>query len=229
MASVINPLLSGQAVGKVGGTVYQRSRVGTIARAWAKPVKNRREAATVHTVTTFTKALQEWQNISSTLRERWEDFSRKYPRSDTFGQSRHIPAFMWFMKHNLISFGYFDTVTYSPPVTPCIDYLPTLAMEWTASGAQLSWGTAIPSERGIVVFQRRTLSTGKKARGAMVHSHTFDSSDSSPQLVTPDCGNGGGPGTLPPFGCNTGLQFEVATVSIDGRKSVSQYFEIFAT
>jgi hypothetical protein len=226
MAKVVGPLHSFEASGKIGPLVFARNRSGAYARAWYLPVNPKSFAQSAFRREVWAEAVKRWVNCGSAIRANWYEFAANFYAGAKSSKRSHVDAMHLFIRYHVQAIMQNQGATYNPPVFPLPNFYPNFSCYWTSSGLTLSWQPAIPSGCLIVVYQQRCLMPSNLAPHKGQKSHEFDHTFSSPQLISPPSGNGGGPGNQPPF--NSGSVIQVHCFGIDAfyRKTVPQFFSV---
>lgn len=152
MAKVRNPLLSSDASGSFGDTIYARNQFG--AYAYPKPVLPP-SASTFQTDwrTSMTALWNKWAYTSTaqaTIRAAYENFARSWPITDRFGTTQYLSGFDWYFKLNC---WYFFVTGYShdtPPLNPNCSFNPTVSYYQQSNGIWLHIIDSMPGSAGAV-------------------------------------------------------------------------------
>jgi len=86
MALVLNPMMSEQARGRVGGVVFSKAKNGATAKGYIRPVRR------VRTTQPFNRGLlaycaSYWGTMTNEERESWRDWAASHPKTNKFGDS----------------------------------------------------------------------------------------------------------------------------------------------
>lgn len=227
MARVLQPLLSSNASGMCGPLVGVRGRRGSRLRGWANPCDPRTSLQTWNRRRVWAYTAQLWLGVGLYYLDEWEDFAARYKDVETSAGVSGLSARQWFFRFMVRSLRYGLPGVGTPPPSPGCSYSPDLGLVWTGSGAELSWTPAITGWDAIVVRQARNepLARLRPVQGTI--SHIFRLADSSPQLITPGIGGGGGPGDLPPIYGLTSLHVHVWCLDQYGRFTPTRYWRLW--
>jgi len=228
MAKNQNPCLSTEATGRLGSVVWSNSRSGARSRIWYPPVDPKSFDQTAWRREVFSKVAFYWQNSTLSAIRAWHEFADNFYPSSISLRSTRPTAQNLFFRHNLNRLLCGLAILTDPPLSPICDFFAVLSVAWTSSGASLAWTPPIPSDCFVIVRQVRNLHSCNFAQKRGPISHIFDSSISSPQLLTPPCGNGGGPGKLAAFNCQSWIHFQVYCLDSFGRSTPELFFPLFA-
>ncbi len=105
MARVINPIGSAEVRGKVGAQQFSNCRAGQVVKVNSGPRKY--DTLAQEHVRAHTKALTiEWQALSSSQRQTWNQWALEHPVIDRLGQVIHLSGYNWYCRANWIrNFG----------------------------------------------------------------------------------------------------------------------------
>jgi hypothetical protein len=117
MAKVKNPFLSSEARGSVGGMTASRNTMGAYMRAKASPVQPRTETQQKRRYA-LQKLTREYQDLTSTQIEAWNDFASNWPITDVFGDSISITGLDWYVSLNSRLAALGSASATLPPLNP---------------------------------------------------------------------------------------------------------------
>lgn len=224
MALTIGPAYSVQARGKVGGVTYCSGSEVSIAKPTTFGCNSLSARQTAQRREIFAVAVHWWTNLSTTHRDLWEDLAKNITFVLKLGRPYTPTGRQVFFRLACSA----QTADYAPQDHPpnqiLPEYFPTLDITWTVSGAQITWDTAIPSNTTIVVSQKRNLNLAAIRPRKTVQSHWFTDADSSPQIVCPPLGGGGGPGDLPACNVQKRIHLHAWLVDHHVRTTVRQFW-----
>jgi hypothetical protein len=228
MAKVVGPLHSFEASGKIGPLVFARNRGGAYAKSWYPPVNPKSFLQTEYRRSVWSEAVHLWVNLNQSSRENWYEYAANFFGGAKSYRRNRVNAMHLFLRQQ-IHFLYLGITEISePPLSPLPNYFPSFSCYWTSSGLTLSWSPAIPENCWIIVYQQRCLWNSNLYPHKGQRSHEFDSSISSPQLISPPSGNGGGPGNQPPFNANSYIHVHCYALDNFMRQTVPQFFNVKA-
>lgn len=226
MAKCLGPGMSMETRGTVGPIVFTRSRYGSICKPSFDQYDRKTQNETDQRAGVFSRAVFAWENQPRTVVASWADFARNWPVHDVFGNPITLTARDWFIKFYSRCLRFDITPYVYPPLTPTCDYHPSMNVDWTVSGARLTWSPAIPTNNRIIVRQLRNLCACHLAPRVGSISHVLTESDTSPELLSPAAGPTGGPGSQPGFNAGSFIHFHLQTIDDYGRASPRLFFPL---
>lgn len=228
MAKVLGPLHSNSASGSVGSLTYIQAPGGTNVRARITPIKKKTRVQGEYRRLSMGRTAFQFSNISSADQQSWVDFAGEKKVNSSIGQPTKISSIAWYMRFGIVTFYYYNGVLTRPPISLSPAWMPRINVEWTSSGALLSWDETIEDSRAIVVRQWRNLLSTQRSAYRWVFSHLIQFPAVSPMLLTPPAGGDGGPGTLPPIILGRYQEFWLYTTDQGGSRSPYLRFRILA-
>lgn len=120
MAKVMNPLMSSEARGKVGGTVYNTWRGIRYAKQNTSPAQPRsqRQLLIRGYMTRLTRL---WGVLDAAERISWNDYSTAHPDIDWTGTSRRITGMNWFSRCGVRLLDMAQAVVHTAPIVAAPD------------------------------------------------------------------------------------------------------------
>jgi len=228
MAKVLNPFLTNTCSGRLGSTVFQRSRWSTLARVFYVPINPHSDAQSLYRRLHFAKLVSIWQNFDASTIALFQVHAENWYSSASRPSKRSLNGRSVFMRYALNRLLIGLSAPSDCPLSSLCDYFPDLSIAYTSSGFELTFSPAIPENHGIIVRQTRGLWPRNFApiRGPIVNVLTY--ADTSPYLLTPPANNGGGPGAAPPFVYNSWIHFHIRAVDYWGRTTEELFFNSHA-
>lgn len=228
MAITIGPAFSENARGKIGGITYCSGRSVSIAKPTTFGCNSLTARQTHQRREVFAAAVQWWTNMAYYYYEPWNEFAKCLTFVSRLGRPYSPSARQVFFRLACAAAAAGYGMPNSPPNQILPEYFPTLEITFPITGAQITWDFPIPANNTICVSQRRNLNLGAIKPRKTVTSHWFTSADSSPQIICPPLGGGGGPGDLPACISSTQVHFHAWICDSLGRTSVRQFWKLVA-
>lgn len=228
MAVVDGPLFSNQATGSMGPLTYCYANGGNSVRARVSPNNVRSTYQGEYRRNGLLRVAFEWSNETQLRRNQWYELAVRTRRTNRLGKSIRSNGRNEFMSIS-IPVQYYaggGQPAAASPLGPT--YYPEIACTWTGSGLSLSWDSSIPTNGLIVVRQWRNLTVVQNRWQKFVTSHVFDSSYSSPQLISPAASDGDGPRYLPAVVASSYFIVEVVVIAPNARRMPPLRFRVQA-
>jgi len=229
MAKVLNPFFTSDVSGRLGSLVFQRSRFSSLARVYYLPVNPRSVSQGLYRANHLASIAHTWSNFGPVTISRWNDFASTFFSSSSQISRRSLSGRTVFFRYALNSLLIGNQPYILPPHTPVCSYFPDLSVSYTVDGYSLSFSPEIPVKCGLVIRETRNLSACHNApiRGNILY--IFDSSFSSPQLISTACGTPSASGTGPAFYCGSFTHFHIRAIDSIGRSTEELFFNIQAS
>jgi hypothetical protein len=159
MAKVMNPLMSTEARGRVGGLVYNTWRGVRYVKQNTSPAQPRTRCV-LEIRSTFAKFVRAWQALDVDKRQHWDDYADTHKATDWTNLARRLTGANWFVRCN-VRLAWMEHATIDePPSTPAPDAPASFA---AANGIQQSIITWTPSggtDKLADIFHSGPLSKG---------------------------------------------------------------------
>lgn len=136
MAKVVYGPIVSDARNKEGGTVFTKTRFGSMIRRKVSPVQPR-STAQMNVRASFTALSKGWSGASMTdiTRAAWNALAAAYPSKDVFGATHTLTGHQIFLALNRALAWFSLGPIYTPPATLAATYPGTLTVVAIAGGA----------------------------------------------------------------------------------------------
>lgn len=152
MALIIPSAIISEIRGKVGGSVFQRSRSGIILRANTTPVNKNSNLQNTARAVSF-NVLQEWTRLTDAQRSSWDRFVQYLPIQQKNIKVLYITGQQAFIKFNSYRLHYSLSILTTPRFNKCA--LTPITLNVTSNGAVM-WAAAnralVSANEFIVLF-----------------------------------------------------------------------------
>ena len=163
MVKLLDPLGSGEARGKLGGTVYNTWRGIHYARSSSSPANPnspRRLAARAIT----RQLTARWQLITDIERSWWNDYASSHPLVSWNTATKRLTGFNWFVRANFQRVSMSLSVLDTPPVDPAPPALTLFEASQNLAEIDLSWNLSVDlssSRQKVDIWVSRPCSPGR--------------------------------------------------------------------
>lgn len=138
MAKLMNPLMSSEARGRVGGTVYNTWRGIRYAKQQTSPAQPR-SALQLQIRAWMVYLVRLWQTIGSTKMGHWNDYAVAHPDVDWTNRSRRLTGLNWYCRCNTRLLLLAKPIIDEPPSIPAPNPLEAFAAANGVAQSILTW------------------------------------------------------------------------------------------
>jgi hypothetical protein len=163
MAKVINPLMSTEARGRVGGLIANTWRGISYLKAFCSPAQPRTQRQ-LQMRAWNAMLMRKWQSLTPTNRTNWNDYAVNHPDIDWTGNQKRLTGLNWYLRCNIRLLDLAKPVIADPPTTPAPDAVLGLAVAGTTAGITISYTTAADTTLSTDIRRVGPHSAGKQAK-----------------------------------------------------------------
>jgi hypothetical protein len=229
MAKLRSPILSHAAVGSLGPITIWSTPGGPSGRSRITPCDTRSPTQRLYQYTCFERISTFWGSLEPDTQTLWESSAAQIHLPSYFRQFLQPTGRQFFFHLNLALCSAGLPLIQSPPPTHQSSYLPSLSVNWTSSGAQLTFSPAIPTGGALIIYQRRNLTGANLKRKKSRLSEILYDDSLSPVLITPPADDGAGPGIQPAIWLGSLIHIFIKSIDKYGFSSLNMFFKIQAT
>ena len=127
--------------GSIGGVTFQNNTSGTIIRSRPRPT---RVSTTKQTIAhaALQQLLYEWQNITQSQRDEWNEYASVWTKENKFGESKTLTGQNWFTSVNWWRNELDETILAGPPAHTLPQAAPSFAMILSNSDVKINFLSA---------------------------------------------------------------------------------------
>jgi hypothetical protein len=182
MAKLMNPLMSTEARGRVGGIVYNTwrgIRYGKVKTSPAQPRTARQLVIRAFCVT----VVRRWAILTGTQREGWNTYATAHPDTDWTGAPQRITGSNWFVRCSVRLLELAKTIVDTAPVAAApanvIAFVPTGA----AGQISCAWTPTAGTTTSIDLWTHGPHSAGVKSTLVRAKHRIYGPGETSPLVI----------------------------------------------
>ncbi len=187
MAKLLSPLMSAEARGKVGGTIYNTCRGIKYAKTFTAPAnpQTTRQLAVRNLLSQYSRS---WRGLSQTQRDAWITYADANPRVDWTGQPVRWSGLNWYIACNSLLADIGASAISSPPSTVAPDAPSGVALSLTSGTLKLAWTAPTGNTLQIDVWLLGPVSSGDAGRLRMAKHYSYYPAESTtPVTLVSSC------------------------------------------
>lgn len=166
MAKAVQPLMSLEARGKMGGLIYNTWRGIATVKAFKSPSQPN-TAAQLERRSVLTELSREWAALTSTQREAWQTYAQSHLQNDWTGNPLRLTAQNWFVRCGARAILVGGSSLASPPsaaapVNP--SELTFSVMAGSPQTVQVTWDGLSLASQHLVIYGAGPFSRGRTPR-----------------------------------------------------------------
>lgn len=166
MAKVVQPLMSLEARGKMGGLIYNSWRSLSTVKAYRSPTQPDTPAQ-LQARALLTDVSRYWSSLSTAQRSAWAQYAEDHLDNDWTGQPLRLTAQNWFVRCGCRAALVGGSVLDIPPVAAAPAAPTDLDISFAAgppSKIQMTWTDPVAATSHLVVYSAGPISAGRTPR-----------------------------------------------------------------
>ena len=190
MAKVVNPLMSGEARGKLGGIIYNAWRGISTVKIFKSPAQPRTSAQLLAR-SRLTTEVSAWKSLTAARRTAWNIFAADHLLPDWTGTPKRITGQNWYIKCSVTAIRAGGTAIADPPTVSAPAGIEGFALSVVGADIKIAW--TAPVTAGLVL---ETRSAGPHSAGIIgryeqsTYKVMIDADAVSPQVAVAAAGLG---------------------------------------
>ena len=163
MAKLLNPLLSSEARGKFGGTVYNTWRGIAYAKEGTAPAQPRTSKQLAIRALMII-LLAAWRELTPAERATWTDYANNNPQIDWTGRPKRLTGQNWFIRCSMLLSRLGEAPINEAPILPRPDGLDVLTITEVAGDIKATWTTPSSADLSVEFLVNGPISPGRAPR-----------------------------------------------------------------
>ena len=183
MAKLVNPLMSTEARGKVGGIIYNTwrgIRYGKTKTAPAQPHSSRQMAIRAFCVT----VVRRWRVITAPQREGWNTYATAHTDTDWTGSPQRITGINWFTRCSVRLLDMAKAVVDTAPVADAPANVAALVATGGAGQISCAFTPAGGTDTTIDLWTQGPVSVGRVASIVRAKHRSYGPGETSPLVIS---------------------------------------------
>lgn len=183
MAKVVNPLMSAQARGKVGGLIFNTHRGQNTVKGFKSPSQPRtaRQLTVRSYITTLSRA---WSGITQVQRDGWEDWANLHTVSDWTGTPIRMSGFDAYVKCNALLLDQSKASVASAPAVAGPTALAGFALTPSSGQISIAWTARGGTSEQVDIWLQGPISAGRKPSIVKATHNCFQAGETSPKVIS---------------------------------------------
>lgn len=163
MAKVINPLMSTEARGRIGGIIANTWRGISTMKAFCSPSQPR-SARQLQLRAWNAYLMRKWQSLTAPNRVNWNEYAADHPDIDWTGNPKRLTGLNWYLRCNIRILDAGGTIIADPPSVPAPDPITGLAVTYATGSLSVAYTTSSPATKFVDIRRVGPISAGVAAK-----------------------------------------------------------------